>query len=68
MPRGAHFKLTEEQRAKMSELSKKYVAEARKEGKPTATGLARARREVLGSSTKAKTEPKKKGFWESLFS
>lgn len=75
MPRGDHFKMSDSDKKRLSELSRKYIAEEKesKKYKPrqaVAIGLARARREVKGASASKKTEkaPAKKqgGFWDFL--
>jgi hypothetical protein len=81
MPRGAHLKLTEAQRKRMSDLSRKYIAEEKATGKypakrAVAIGLNRARREIVGATKKAESKQteipgteknKEKGFLDWLF-
>jgi len=68
MARGEHLKMSEADRKRLSELSKKYIAEAKAGGKTgreaASAGLARARREVKGKSE----VKKEKSFLEKLFS
>lgn len=71
MPRGDHFKMSDADKKRLSELSSKYIAEEKATGKykprqATAIGLARARREVRGTKTETKKETPKKSFWDFL--
>lgn len=62
MARGDHFKMTDDQKKKLSQLSSKYIAEEKATGKyppkqAVAIGLNRARREL---SLKKKPESSSK--------
>lgn len=71
MPRGEHFKRTDQEKKRLSELSKKYIAEEKETGKyppkqAVAIGLNRARTEVFGAKKKAPGK-KEKTWWERLW-